>query len=151
MGESVSRQSAAGYSDKVNPDFAKAPSIAKHEEAIIALLLLFSEHRKKVFSESLLSVDDFFTDLNKRIFVYIENSYNNGDEFADVNELFTPEEVGRITKVKLARMALANNGEEVLLETINALKSSMQKKTAANATTFDDLRMLISKQRNIEG
>lgn len=145
------RQSAAGYADKVNPDFAKAPSVAKHEEAIIALLLLFSEHRKKVFSESLLSVDDFFTDLNKRIFTYIENSYNNGDEFADVNEIFTPEEVGRITKVKLTRMALGNNGEEVLLETINALKSSMQKKTAANATTFDDLRMLINKQRDIEG
>ena len=52
------RQSALGYQDKVNPDFAKAPAVAKHEEAILALLLIYPEHRKTVFGESLLSESD---------------------------------------------------------------------------------------------
>lgn len=142
------RQAAAGYRDKVNPDFAKAPTVAKHEEAVVGLLLLFAEHRKKVFENSLLDESDFFTELNKRIFAYIKESYLKGDVFADLNEIFTPEEVGRITKIKLSRMELVNNGDEVLVDSIKALKSSMQKKTSATAETFDQLTDFINKMRS---
>ena len=141
------RQAAAGYADKVNPDFAKAPTVAKHEEVVLGLLLIFAEHRKKVFDESLVSEDDFFTDLNKRIFTYIKDSYNGGDNFADLNEIFTPEEVGRITKIKLARMTLAENGDAVLYESVNSLKSSMQKKNATKTVTPDSLLALINQKR----
>ncbi len=142
------RQSASGYQDRVNPDYAKAPTIAKHEEVIIALLLLFAEHRKSVFEGKLLCEDDFFTDLNKRIFTYIKKCYAEDDTFSEINECFTPEEVGRITKMKLTRMDLANNGDSVLRESINALKSSMQKKSVTSATTFDQLTELINKMRS---
>ncbi|MBQ9070287.1 MAG: DNA primase [Clostridia bacterium] len=142
------RQAAAGYRDKVNPDFAKAPTVAKHEEVVVGLLLLFAEHRKKVFENSLLDESDFFTELNKRIFAYIKESYLKGDVFADLNEIFTPEEVGRITKIKLSRMELVNNGDEVLVDSIKALKSSMQKKTSATAETFDQLTDFINKMRS---
>ena len=141
------KQAAAGYADKVNPDFAKAPTVAKHEEVVLGLLLIFAEHRKKVFEENLLSEDDFFTDLSKRIFNYIKDSYISADNFADLNEIFTPEEVGRITKIKLARMALAENGDAVLYESVNSLKSSMQKKNATNTVTPDSLLALISQKR----
>ena len=141
------KQSAAGYADKVNPDFAKAPTVAKHEEVVLGLLLIFAEHRKKVFDEGLVSEEDFFTDLNRRIFSYIKKSYDDGDNFADINEIFTPEEVGRITKIKLARMNLAENGDTVLYESVNSLKSSMQKKNTTKTVTPDSLLALISRKR----
>ncbi|MBQ3016932.1 MAG: DNA primase [Clostridia bacterium] len=142
------RQSAAGYADKVNPDFAKAPAIARHEETILALLLLFAEHRKTVFEKAILTEDNFFTEFNKKVFNYVKDAYTGGDVFPNLNETFTPEEIGRITKIKNERMALANNGDDVLFESINALKSSMEKKNAEGATTFDQLAELIKKMRS---
>ena len=145
------RQSALGYQDKVNPDFAKAPAVEKHEETVLALLLLYPEHRKCVFTEGLLTEESFFTDLNKRIFRYIKAGYENDDILNDVNVDFSPDEVGRITKMKLTRMSLSENGNEVLRESINALKSSMQKKSAETASTFDQLTELINKMRSESG
>ena len=141
------RQTALGYGDKVNPDFAKAPALAKHEETILALLLLYPEHRSRVFRSSLLCADDFFTEFNRKIFEYVKSSYDNNDTFADLNEVFSPAEVGRITKMKLDRMGLNDNGDAVFDESLNALKSSMQKKTAQQTSTPDQLAELISKLR----
>ncbi len=142
------RQTATGYADKVNTDFAKAPAVARHEETVIGLLLLFAEHRKSVFEKDILTEENFFTDFNKRVFIYIRDAYLNGDAFPNINEIFTPDEVGRITKIKNERMKLANNGDEVLSESINALKSSIKKKSAENATTPDELAELIKKLRS---
>jgi len=151
QGESQkAKQTALGYQDKVNPDYAKAPAVAKSEEVILGLLLLFAEHRKMVFANDLLSENDFFTELNKRIFKYVKESYENDDVFSDLNEIFTPEEVGRITKIKLSRMNLANNGDDVLTESINALKSSMQKKNAEKTVSADDLTKFINSLRAAE-
>ena len=144
------KQTALGYQDKVNPDYAKAPAVAKSEEVVLGLLLLFAEHRKKVFANALLCEDDFFTDLNKRIFSYVKQSYDNQDVFSDPNEIFTPQEVGRITKIKLARMNLVNNGDKVLDESIKALKSSMQKKSAEKATSADELLNFINSLRKAD-
>ena len=141
------KQVALGYQDKVNPDYAKAPAVAKSEEVILGLLLLFAEHRKKIFANALLCEDDFFTDLNKRIFTYVKDSYENDDVFSDPNEIFAPEEIGRMTKIKLSRMNLANNGDDVLEESIKALKSSMQKKNAEKTTSADDLTKYINSLR----
>ncbi len=141
------KQIAAGYQDQVNPDFAKAPAVAKSEEAVISLLLIYPEHRKKVFENDLISAEDFFTEFNSRVFSYIENAYKNEDVFPDLNELFTPLEVGRIQKIKHDRMKLTFNDESVLNDSINALKSSMQKKSAANTATAEDLSTLINSLR----
>ena len=103
---------------------------------------------KSVFEKDILNEDNFFTDLNRRIFRYIKESYENSDTFANLNEIFTPEEIGRITRIKNERMKLANNSEDVLLESIEALKSSMEKKTATGTTTFDQLTELIKKMRS---
>ena len=151
QGESEkAKQIALGYKDEINPDFSKAPAIAKSEEVILGLLLLFAEHRKNVFANDLLCEDDFFTDFNKRVFAYVKDSYNNDDVFGDPNEIFSPQEVGRITKIKLNRMNLVNNGPEVLTESIKTLKSSMQKKKAEKATNEDDLLKFINGLRASE-
>ncbi len=138
---------AQGFSDKVNPDFAKAPSVAKNEETVIGLLSLFENHRKKVFDGDLLSENDFFTDLNRRIFVYLRDCYNEGIA-PNLDENFSPEEVGRVTKMKLTRMDLTENGDAVLADAIASLKSSMQKKNAEGTSTMDALASLIERMRN---
>ena len=142
------KQETAGYADRVNPDFAKAPAVAKNEENVLGLLLLYPAHRKIVFQENMLSADDFYTDLNRRVFEFIKHSYETGASGVDdVNEAFSPEEVGRITKMKVMRMSLEENGTSVLRESIDSLKGAMQKKVAEKVSTIDDLNKLISFKR----
>ena len=143
------KQQAAGFGDRVNPDYAKAPAVAGQEENVLGLLLLYPEHRKKVFGESLLKTDDFFTDLNRRVFEYTKLLYEAPDgENLDINFHFSPDEVGRVSKMKIARMGLTYNGDEALMESISMLKDAMAKKNAASATTFDSLNDLINSMKN---
>ena len=144
----LARQKAAGYADKVNLDFSKAPLVAKNEENVLGLMLLYSDHRKRVFEDELLSEEDFLTDLNKRIFVFLKNDYfSERANSVDFNDGFSPEEVGRITKMKISRMQLAENGEDVLLECINSLRSSVQKKTAEKVSSIEELNNLLKSIR----
>ena len=143
------KQDTAGYSDKVNPDFIKAPAVARNEENLLGLLLLYPEHRKKVFTDGLIDEDIFFTDLGKRIFAYIKKAYSEGDEkLAGISSEFNEEEMGRISKMKVMRMELSSNGDEVLKESIEALKRSVEKKAAENPGTLEGLLGLINKKRD---
>lgn len=142
------RQDSVGYSDRINPDFIKNPIVARNEETVLGLLLLFPEHRKSVFEKALLSEGDFITALNKRIFVYLQNAYNTGDDqLISINGEFTPEEMGRISRMKVARMQLDTNDETILLECIETLKKSVDKKTAERTDTIDKLNEILSKKR----
>lgn len=145
-GERVRRQTA-GYGDRVNPDYAKAPSVAKNEETVLGLLLLYPEHRRTVFQEGLLTEDCFYTSLGKRIYRYVEEAYRNGDSFPDMNGSFTPEEVGRITRLKLARMSLTENGDAILRDAVSGLRAALEKKQAATTTTPEALASLIAGMR----
>ncbi len=142
-------ESSVGYSDKINPDFIKAPALARNEETVIALLLLYPEHRKKVFGEGLLSSQDFFTDLNRRIFEYIKICYEKEDDrFVDINEVFSPDEVGRISKIKISRMEFKQKDENVLLESIDMLKKTREKKKNEAVNSIEGLNELLKKKRN---
>ena len=142
------KQEAAGYSDRINPDFLKVPAVARNEETVLGLLLLFPNHRKKVFTEQLLSVDDFMTDLNKRIYSYIERAYNDGDDnLITINDEFTQDEIGRISRMKIRRMELSANDDSVLLECIENLRKSVDKKVSEKADTIDKLNEILSKKR----
>lgn len=142
------KQDAVGYSDRVNPDFIKAPAAAKNEEALLGLLLIYPEHRKRVFDSSLLTEEDFITELNRRIFEYLRRAYVEGDEsYIDMDACFTPDERGRITKMKLARMELSENGETVLLDSIDKLKRSVSKKNNEKNSSLDSLTRLLEEKR----
>ena len=144
------KQDAIGYSDRVNTDFAKAPAVAKNEESLLGLLLLYPEHRKRVIEEKLVSTDDFFTDLNRRVFEYIVDAYfNRDDSHFDMNEFFTPDEVGRIVRMKHSRMRLTENGEAVLLDSIEALHNSLRKKKASSTVSLEGLEKLLMEKRNV--
>ena len=142
------KQDTIGYSDRVNQDFVKAPAVARNEENLLGLLLMYPEHRKTVFENRLVSEEDFFTDLNKRIFLYLKRCYYECDDsHSDMDELFTPDECGRMVKMKISRMELTENGGGVLTESIEKLKNSMRKKKSEKSTSLDELAKLIEQKR----
>ena len=144
------QQDSIGYSDKVNTDFIKAPAVAKNEEAVLGLLLVYPEHRKSVFEKNRLSEDDFYTEFNKKVFTYIRSSYGTDDYMTDINDAFTSDEVGRITKMKISRMQLSDNGEQVLEDCIQNLKSSVEKKKTQKTNTYEGLQALLEKKKRSE-
>ena len=143
------KETTAGFSDRVNPDYVKAPAIAKNEENVLGLLLLYPDKRKIVFEDKLLSADDFCTEFNKRIFSFIETAYRAGDDSLEwLNENFTPEEVGRVMRMKINRMALSSSDDAVLYDSIDALKRSVLKKEAVKINTFEGLDAILKRKRD---
>ena len=143
------KEATAGFSDRINPDFVKAPAIAKNEENVLGLLLLYPDKRKLAFRDKLLTSDDFFTEFNKRVFSFIEESYNAGDDSLErINEFFTPEETGRIIRMKLNRMALSAADDAVLYDGIDTLKRSIEKKEASKTNTFEGLDAILKRKRD---
>ncbi len=143
------KQESIGYSDRINPDFIKSPVIARNEETLLGILLLHPEHRKHVFDEDLLSPNDFVTSLNKRIFEFLARAYKSGDEnLITLNEEFSSDEMGRISRMKINRMQLSSNDIEVLNECIKNLKKSVEKKNSEKTNTIDGLNEILGKKRN---
>ena len=143
------QRDSIGYQDRTNPDFIKQPAIARNEENVLALLLIYPEHRARVFNDNLLSEDDFFTELNRRVFLYLKESYAEGDlHLVDMNERFTQDEVSRISKIKRSRLDLVNNGDEVLSESIDSLKKSMDRHMAKKTDTIDSLNEMLKRKRS---
>ena len=146
-GKKLQRESV-GYQDRTNPDFIKAPAIARNEENVLALLLLYEEHRRYVFENEVLTEDDFFTDLNRRVFNYLKNAYSVGDShFTDLNERFSQDEVSRISRIKISRMDFSLNGRDVLDESIDTLKKSLERRMAKNTDTIDSLNAFLERKR----
>ncbi len=142
------RQASQGYADKVNPDYAKSPALAKQEETLLGLLLLYPNHRKRAFTLSNLCEDDFFTDFNRRIFTHVHTCHQNGtDPNEALDEIFAPAEVGRITKMKLSRMNLSDNGDEVFDAAVESLRAAVARKSAKNPTNLDELSSFITSIR----
>lgn len=135
-GNEEAYKTISGFGDSVNPDFARMPRAARAEEAILGLLQLYPELRKKVFAEPpLLSEEDFPTDLGRRIFRFIRDAEADGGfapEMLDAE--FTPDEVGRITRMKVNRMQLTFTGDETLTDCIEALKNAAEEEKSKTET-----------------
>ena len=140
-------ESAVGYFDSVNPDYIKAPAVAKCEETVLGMMILYPEHRRRVFDQSLLCEDDFFTGLNKRIFTYLRDAHSEGnDTLYNMSEFFSPEENGRISRMRINRLNISN-GEDVLVESISALKKAIAANSSGQATSIDALNEMIRRRQ----
>ena len=83
------------------------------------------------------------TGLFIRVQASIENQYCM-DKFSNM----VYKKNGReITKMKINRMQLAENGPSVLRESIDSLRSSLQRKNAETVSSIDDLNKLINSMR----
>jgi DNA primase len=140
------RLSSLGYADKVNPDYVKMPAVARCEEAVLGLLLRYPHYVQMVKDGSVsLTAEDFLTEFNKRVYLTLIGS----EDGTFRQEEYTPDEVGRVTKMKVERMQLAENGETVLRDCIENLKNAVQKKQQQTAVVSpEDLARLLEKKRS---
>lgn len=145
-------QTAAGFADKVNLDFVKNPAAARAEEAVLGLMLLQIGHRTSAFSPAIdLKESDFCTEFGKKVFSYIREHATEADVTELLNESFSTDEVGRITHMKIARMQLTDNGDDVFVESVRRLReavSAAQEKN--NGMTLSGLSALIDRRKTEE-
>lgn len=126
---------AAGYGDRINPDAAKNMRVSRGEETVLGLMLLYDEHRAAICSGAVpLTEEDFFTDFGRRAFgaiLELERS-DAGFEIGLLGEHFTPEELGRLEKMRIERRGLSENGISVLRESAELLHSEAERRQHAD-------------------
>ncbi len=143
-------QGITGVFDRVNPDYSRAPAVARAEEVVLGLLLLYPEHRKKAFAEDKLTEEDFYTALSRRIFAYIRDAEPEGGPDAVLpDSLFTPDEVGRMVKMKRERLALSDNGDAVYAEAVKKMRREVaDKRLSETEMDIGDLDSFLSAKRS---
>ena len=122
--------SARNFGDRTNVDAAKNVAANAAEETIIGLLLIYEEHRSAIESGKVeLCEDDFFTSLGKRMFreIMALHSSEKGFDFSLLGEIFTPDEMARMMKLRLRREELTQNGLDVLSTSADSLKKETRK------------------------
>ena len=138
--------------DRVNPDAIKNIQANALEENILGLLLIYDEYRQGIISGKIeLSENDFVTTFGKKVFsAILEVAKSNGEFlYAMLGQYFTAEEMGRLEKMRQNRLALTENGSDVLDLSISALKSEKEKKNSSESgDKFATLRAKQEKLKN---
>lgn len=138
------------FGDRINPQSAALPGIAKAEENVLGLLLLFEEYRNETVGEvGLLSEDDFATDFHRRVFQTIMELHRKelGFRFELLGEIFSPDELGRIRKMEVERQRLPNNGPEAFRTAVQALREKRQLEQAKQGDVNDFVTFLRQKSK----
>ena len=153
--KSESRQaqmSIRNIGDRVNPDAVKFVGASSLEENILGLLLIYDEYRNGVAEGRIaLNEDDFITAFGKKVFSVLMEVQRSSDEFlpAMLGQYFSADEMGRLEKMKQNRLALTENGRDVLDASIKALKAEKQKKDSSDSgDKFATLRAKQEKLKN---
>lgn len=141
-------QTTAGFGDKVNPDFVRNPAAARAEEAVLGLMLLRTELCDKATKPPFsLTEDDFFTALGKKIFAFLTDQ--SEDRETDPNAVFSPEEVGRITEMRVRRMQLTENGENVFADSVANLRAAVaSQQEKEGGLTLQSLQDIINRRKD---
>lgn len=137
--------------DRINPDAIKNIQANALEENILGLLLIYDEYRQGVINGKIqLSADDFVTAFGKKVFsAIIEVASSNGEFlYAMLGQYFSADEMGRLEKMRQNRLALTENGRDVLDVSISALKTEKEKKDSEDSG--DKFATLRAKQEKIK-
>jgi hypothetical protein len=108
-------------------------------------MLIYPEYTLKIKKGELeLSENDFFTEFNKRIFIKIvELTDETGHfEFGALGESFNPDEMGRITELRIRREKLSVNSEDILKDSIAKLKNE-----TAGEDRLSDIEKILARKR----
>ena len=136
----------AGFGDRINVDAVKNKSAAAAEETILGLMLLFPEYTVSVKKGKIqLTADDFFTSFGKKVFEQIIESTDETGKFeiGMLGESFGTDEMGRIIEMRLRRERLTNNGEDILKDAVQRLKSEKQDGDGG----IDDIQKILDEKR----
>ena len=145
------QMSIKNIGDRVNPEAVKYVGANALEESILGLLLIYDEYRAGVSNGQVpLSEEDFVTAFGKKVFSAIMEVYNASEEFlpAMLGQFFTADEMGRLEKMRQNRLALTENGRDVLDASISALKAEREKK--ASNEGGDKFAVLRAKQEKLK-
>ena len=137
--------------DRINPDAIKNIQANALEENILGLLLIYDEYRQGVINGKIqLSADDFVTAFGKKVFsAIIEVASSNGEFlYAMLGQYFSADEMGRLEKMRQNRLALTENGRDVLDISISSLKSEREKKDSEDSG--DKFAILRAKQEKLK-
>ena len=137
--------------DRVNPEAIKNIQANAIEENILGLLLIYDEYRRGIISNKIaLTADDFVTAFGKKVFSAIIEVASAEGEFlyAMLGQYFTADEMGRLEKMRQNRLALTENGRDVLDASISALKEEREKKTSSEGG--DKFAVLRAKQEKLK-
>lgn len=120
--------------DRVNPDAVKLPREEKAERGIICFLY---HNPEKLSSIKTKLQGEFVTNLNKRIFEFLENICADGakPDLALFNESFTGAEMGRIREITEDKtFAYDETALGDFIKVLNDYKESAQEKSAVDMT-----------------
>lgn len=137
--------------DRVNPDAMNNIQANSLEETILGLMLIYDEYRQGVISGKIeLTEDNFVTAFGQKVFnAIIEVAKSNGEFlYAMLGQYFTADEMGRLEKMRQNRLALTENGYDVLDVSISALKAEKEKKNSVD--TGDKFATLRAKQEKLK-
>ena len=127
---------ASGFGDRVNPDAAKNMRIARAEETVLGLMLLYADHRAVIAGGGVpLEEEDFFTAFGQRVFgaILALEKGDSGFDMSLLGESFTPEEMGRLERMRLNRRELSENGISVLRESAALLREEAIRRRESEA------------------
>lgn len=144
--------SLKNFGDRINPDSAKDPRAAAAEESVLGLMLLREEYRSALATGDIaLTSSDFVTDFHRRVFEAIMRLHNSesGFSLALLGMDFSPDEVGRIEKMEVARQQLSQNGPEIFRSAVAVLKEARQKNEMQNADLSERLAYLREKKAKL--
>lgn len=144
----AARLNAMGVGDKINTDAIKNVRARASEEAVIGLMLLFSEYRELVASGKVeLSRSDFVSALYGRAFDEMIRLQSEGQyDFSLMGQYFTADEMGRFEGLMQKRRALTENGRHVFEQCVSALKAE-KKLSGADGDNVDAIRLLLESKR----
>ncbi len=143
--------SVKNFGDRINPESAKDPRAAAAEESVLGLLLLFEEYRNVVEKKQIeLSPDDFVTDFHRRVFVSImeRHASESGLHFEMLGEEFSPDEMGRIQKMEVARGQLSHS-IDVFRSAVEVLRDAAREKALEGGDISTRLEYLRKKKAKI--
>ena len=133
------------------PDAIKNIQANALEENILGLLLIYDEYRQGILNGKIeLSENDFVTAFGKKVFASILDVASANGEFlyGMLGQYFSAEEMGRLEKMRQNRLSLTENGIDVLMASVEALKSEKDKK--ASADSGDKFAILRAKQEKLK-
>ncbi len=116
--------------DRINPDAIRNVQASAAEETILGLMLLRPENRSAVAKRRVaLDAGDFFTAFGRRVFeaiLTLENS-EEGFSITMLEQMFSPDEMGRIQQMLMKRQVLEENGDAVFAAAIETLRTAIQR------------------------
>ena len=129
------------FGDRVNPDAAKDPRAAAAEENLLGLLLIFPEYREEIASgRESLTGEDFTTEFNRRVFEAVMRLHGTeeGFRFELLGEEFSPEEMGRIRRMEVARQMLTQNGPTAFRTALAGLRDLRRERDLKKTGNLND-------------